>query len=513
MSLTVDAAPPGAPAVPGLGPSARSLPTGIAALFAALLAGQITADAATGTEGDTGAHGKTPASGTDERRPDDPTITPTPDPNTLALLVPPIAINVPPAPPNAALTKTTEYKTTEKVMDTALSAPALPETQKDGGLLFPTHTEQTPGLTTAAPAVTPAVTPAVQNASTMAPAVTPAPASVRKPAVTSAAAQNAASSDAAPASLRASSVPASPHPAQGAVPLTAVPSPAQGAVPPSVSADAPGGAKTDTMPALKKSAAPANNTGRSLAAAPQTEAAADAVGIPVAQAAAPSAADAHEPLRKAGTGPQMETVPAQASTATLHTAQMAPVKTETQNTAARQVADEVVNLKLAPGAARQVTVNLHPREWGSVRVQVTMAPTNADGTAGAVTAHLTADSPQARTALEASSGDLKRALHDAGLRLETLTISAGDTVQAASQSAGAGNGSPSGQDGSQNAFAAFAGTGGGQSSTTFGGGQGSGNRPGGQSGPSSSWRADTDNHAARPETPRTSPTQGVDIRA
>lgn len=71
----------------------------------------------------------------------------------------------------------------------------------------------------------------------------------------------------------------------------------------------------------------------------------------------------------------------------------------------------------------QMTLQLHPQDWGSLQVSVTMTP-NASGTGGSnVTAHLVAGSAEVKQALEASGADLKRTLREAGLHLEHFTVS------------------------------------------------------------------------------------------
>lgn len=103
----------------------------------------------------------------------------------------------------------------------------------------------------------------------------------------------------------------------------------------------------------------------------------------------------------------------------------------------------------APGGAREMTLHLHPHDWGQIKLSVRMTPeTNADGTPGtAVIAHIVADNPVVKAALETHTAELRHALHEAGLNLERLSV----TVQAPSEGRqpdmnGQGDHRPFGQD-------------------------------------------------------------------
>ncbi len=70
----------------------------------------------------------------------------------------------------------------------------------------------------------------------------------------------------------------------------------------------------------------------------------------------------------------------------------------------------------------QMTLQLHPQDWGKLQVSVTMTP-DATGSGGTVvTAHLVADNASVKQALETSGADLRRTLREAGLHLETMTV-------------------------------------------------------------------------------------------
>ena len=70
----------------------------------------------------------------------------------------------------------------------------------------------------------------------------------------------------------------------------------------------------------------------------------------------------------------------------------------------------------------QMTLQLHPQDWGKLQVSVTMTPSETAGGGTVVTAHVVADSAAVKQALETGGADLRRTLHEAGLHLERLTI-------------------------------------------------------------------------------------------
>ena len=126
----------------------------------------------------------------------------------------------------------------------------------------------------------------------------------------------------------------------------------------------------------------------------------------------------------------------------------APVQTEAASTEVkpfsaadraeviRQAADGVVALPLPakPGASEQMTLQLHPKEWGQLQVSVTITPGSHPNAVQAVTAHIVAQNPQVKAALEGQSGDLRSALREAGLHLDRISV----TVQSTEASAQTG---------------------------------------------------------------------------
>ncbi len=129
----------------------------------------------------------------------------------------------------------------------------------------------------------------------------------------------------------------------------------------------------------------------------------------------------------------------------------APTKVETAKTDAKpltpadraeiikQVADGVGAMRLParPGASEQMTLQLHPRDWGQLQVSVKITPGVQTNAAQTVTAHIVAETPQVKAALESNSGDLRSALRASGLHLDRITV----TVQSAGASAQAGTAS------------------------------------------------------------------------
>ncbi len=91
----------------------------------------------------------------------------------------------------------------------------------------------------------------------------------------------------------------------------------------------------------------------------------------------------------------------------------------------RQAADGVRAMPVAvkPGAPEQISVQLHPKDWGSLQVSVSVAPSQNAGAAKTVTAHIVAETPQIKAALQSGTGALHQALRASGLHLEHLTVS------------------------------------------------------------------------------------------
>ena len=105
----------------------------------------------------------------------------------------------------------------------------------------------------------------------------------------------------------------------------------------------------------------------------------------------------------------------------------------------RQVADGVGAMRLTaqPGKADQMTLQLHPKDWGQLQISVIVTPGSQSGAGQAVTAHIVTANPQVKAALENQGGDLRQALREAGLTLDKITV----TVQSAAANAQAGTAS------------------------------------------------------------------------
>ena len=102
------------------------------------------------------------------------------------------------------------------------------------------------------------------------------------------------------------------------------------------------------------------------------------------------------------------------------------------------------------GATEQMSVQLHPKDWGRLEVSVTVVPSQESGAAKTVTAHIVAETPLVKAALQSGTGALHEALRASGLHLEHLTVSVKlpessvPDMKPAVQSAPAGPGSSSG---------------------------------------------------------------------
>ena len=108
----------------------------------------------------------------------------------------------------------------------------------------------------------------------------------------------------------------------------------------------------------------------------------------------------------------------------------------------KQVADGVGAMRLSTksGNSEQMTLQLHPHDWGQLQVSVKITPGVQANTAQTVTAHIVAQTPQVKAALESNSGDLRVALRASGLHLDRITV----TVQSAGANAQAGTASSGG---------------------------------------------------------------------
>ena len=157
----------------------------------------------------------------------------------------------------------------------------------------------------------------------------------------------------------------------------------------------------------------------------------------------------HTEDRRTDAGQGQATPPA--GTPLLHTGAAAAAGTVTETKAltrteklaiVQQLADGAGGMRLSakPGAAEEMTVQLHPKDWGSLHVTVQIAP-NTESPAAAdpaadpargdapkvaapktVTAHIVAETPQVKAALESHSGELRDKLREAGLHLDTVTV-------------------------------------------------------------------------------------------
>ena len=182
----------------------------------------------------------------------------------------------------------------------------------------------------------------------------------------------------------------------------------------------------------------------------------------------------------------------------------------------QQATDAVQTVRVQVGAngQGQMTVQLHPHDWGKLQVSVTMTPTGGPDGGTSVTAHLVADSHAVRAALEDQTSDLRRALSDAGMKLEHLTVSV-RSVEASGEARNAGNdagSNPQSSSGQQWTPPTPTGTGA-AGSDSF---AGFADRQGFQSPASAPWTAsDEDEDAAQPAffTPAQAGTHGIDVRA
>jgi len=106
----------------------------------------------------------------------------------------------------------------------------------------------------------------------------------------------------------------------------------------------------------------------------------------------------------------------------------APLSHAEQVQIAKQAGDGIgaITPPLQPGDAQQMTIQLHPKDWGKLQVSVTLAPqAAADAVAGqkTVSAHIIVDSPQVKAALENQTGELRTAMRSAGMHLDQVTVS------------------------------------------------------------------------------------------
>lgn len=274
----------------------------------------------------------------------------------------------------------------------------------------------------AAPSAVP--TPPVAAASTPAPkTATAGPVSVAPANIGSAGPVQAVSPGAGP-------VPTT-LPAAAPLPLTAV---AAQAVPEAVRPLQPSVANSGkpTKPsekALKSPAGSADNNTRFTAEAPPTEPvnAAPLKAMPPGQSAADHPGET-KPLKSPAETPTEGMPPEIQPTATAPdpvTDQGKPLSAADRAEVVRQTAHAVQTMPLPakPGGTEQMSLLLHPKDWGSLQVSVTVAPGGEAGAAKTVTAHIVAETPQVKAALQGQTIALHQALKDSGLHLTHLTVS------------------------------------------------------------------------------------------
>jgi len=90
----------------------------------------------------------------------------------------------------------------------------------------------------------------------------------------------------------------------------------------------------------------------------------------------------------------------------------------------QQAADSVqaLHAQVLGHGRGQMTLQLHPQDWGKLQVSVLMTPDTTGSGGTRVTAHLVADSAAVKQALETNGSDLRRTLREAGLHLENMTV-------------------------------------------------------------------------------------------
>lgn len=104
----------------------------------------------------------------------------------------------------------------------------------------------------------------------------------------------------------------------------------------------------------------------------------------------------------------------------------------------------------ASGAAREMTLQLHPHEWGQIRLSIRMMPGTGGEAGTSVVAQVVADNPAVKAALETNSADLRQALHEAGLKLERLAVTVASQAPGDQSGAATQDNRQFGQDGGWN---------------------------------------------------------------
>ena len=138
--------------------------------------------------------------------------------------------------------------------------------------------------------------------------------------------------------------------------------------------------------------------------------------------------------------PLPTTVPAQAGAAGT---EAKPLTASERAEMVRQVAEGVgmTPLPAKPGASQQMTLQLHPQDWGQLQITVKVVSGTDTNAPQTVTAHIVAETPQVKAALDNGSGDLRQALRTAGLNLDRISV----TVQRMEASAQAGTATSGGR--------------------------------------------------------------------
>ncbi len=210
--------------------------------------------------------------------------------------------------------------------------------------------------------------------------------------------------------------------------------------------------------------------------------------------------------------------PAQAPAVVTQTlaASPAPLTRPDRAEVIRQVADAVGTMPVParPGTPSQMTLQLHPKDWGQLQISVRIVPADPGSITQAqtVTAHVVAASPQIKAALESGSGDLRHTLRQAGLHLDKLIV----TVQAPSSGHHLRDGGSGGQSQPDARASGNSPQAGGASFASFTGTP-QGGREGGQQAPfqpaSYEMMESVEEPAAERDTPRRTVPGQVDMRA
>ena len=182
-------------------------------------------------------------------------------------------------------------------------------------------------------------------------------------------------------------------------------------------------------PALKTAAGNADTSTRTLQGQTATEiiaakSAATALTLPLSEKHAPEQDKAtQDTATDDGKNALPFTLPATVTEATKADAK--PLSAGERAEVIKQAANGVgaMPLPAKPGATEQMSVQLHPKDWGRLEVSVTVVPGTETGAAKTVTAHIVAETPQVKAALQSGTGALHDALRVSGLHLEHLTVS------------------------------------------------------------------------------------------